>query len=48
MNKLQIIFNNLLKCKSPQETVEEGTQSELKKTLGIFDLIVIGIAAVLR
>jgi len=46
MNRLQVIFNNLLKCKSPQETVEEGTQSELKKTLGIFDLIVIGIAAV--
>ncbi len=46
MNNLQIIFNNLIKCKSPQETVETGTQSELKKTLGIFDLIVIGIAAV--
>ena len=46
MNRLQVIFNNLLKCKSPQETVEEGCQSELKKTLGIFDLVVIGIAAV--
>ena len=46
MNRLQVIFNNLLKCKSPQETVEEGSQSELKKTLGVFDLIVIGIAAV--
>ena len=46
MNKLQVVFNNLLKCKSSQETVEEGAQSELKKTLGIFDLIVIGIAAV--
>jgi APA family basic amino acid/polyamine antiporter len=46
MNRLQMIFNNLLKCKSPQETVEEGTKSELKKTLGVFDLIVIGIAAV--
>ncbi|MBO5737786.1 amino acid permease [bacterium] len=46
MNRLQEIFSNLLKCKSPQETVETGTQSELKKTLGIFDLIVIGIAAV--
>ena len=46
MNKLQTIFNNILKCKSPQETIEEGTQSELKKTLSIFDLIVIGIAAV--
>ena len=46
MNKLQVIFNNLLKCKSPQETVEEGCKSELKKTLSIFDLIVLGIAAV--
>lgn len=46
MKKLQQIFNNVLKCKSPQATVEEGTQSELKKTLGVFDLIVIGIAAV--
>lgn len=46
MNKLQVIFNNLLKCKSPQETVEEGSKSELKKTLSIFDLIVLGIAAV--
>ena len=46
MNKLQAIFNNLTKCKSTQKTVEEGSSSELKKTLGIFDLIVIGIAAV--
>ena len=46
MNRLQVIFNNLLKCKSPQETVEEGNKSELKKTLSIFDLIVLGIAAV--
>lgn len=46
MNRLQIIFKNLLKCKSAQDTVEEGSQSELKKTLGVFDLIVIGIAAV--
>ena len=46
MKKLQQIFKNILSCKSPQETVEEGSQSELKKTLGIFDLIVIGIAAV--
>ncbi len=46
MNKLQAIFNNILKCKNPDETIEAGTQSELKKTLGVFDLIVIGIAAV--
>ena len=46
MKKLQEIFNNLVKCKSAQETVEEGAKSELNKTLGVFDLIVIGIAAV--
>ena len=46
MNNLRIIFNNLLKCKSTQDTVDEGSKSELKKTLGIFDLIVLGIAAV--
>ena len=46
MNKLAQVFKNLTKCKSPQEFVEEGSNSELKKTLGIFDLIVLGIAAV--
>lgn len=46
MNNLRIIFNNLIKCKSTQDTVDEGSKSELKKTLGIFDLIVLGIAAV--
>ena len=33
MNRLQVIYNNILKCKSPQETVEEGIQSELKKNI---------------
>ena len=46
MEKLQTIFNNLLKCKSPQELIEGGEQSGLKKTLNAFDLIVIGIGAV--
>ena len=46
MNKLQILLNNLLKCKSPQELIDEGSQSGLKKTLNVFDLIVIGIGAV--
>ena len=46
MTKLQQIFNNLLKCKSPDEAIETGSASELKKTLSVFDLIVIGIAAV--
>jgi APA family basic amino acid/polyamine antiporter len=46
MNKIQNILKNLLKCKSPQELIEVGTQSGLKKTLNVFDLIIIGIGAV--
>ncbi len=46
MEKLQTIFNNLIKCKSAQDIIEEGSTSELKKTLNVFDLIVIGIGAV--
>lgn len=46
MEKLQAILTNLIKCKSPQELIEEGEKSELKKTLSVFDLIVIGIGAV--
>ena len=46
MNNLKEIFNNLIKCKSPQELIDEGTNSELKKTLNAFDLIVLGIGAV--
>ncbi|MBE7703958.1 MAG: amino acid permease [Cyanobacteria bacterium SIG28] len=46
MKKIQILFNNLLKCKSPQELIDEGSQSGLKKTLNVFDLIIIGIGAV--
>ena len=46
MNNLQTIFNNLIKCKSPQELIDEGTNSELKKTLSAFDLIILGIGAV--
>ena len=40
------LLSNLLKCKSPQELIDEGSNSGLKKTLNIFDLIVIGIGAV--
>ena len=46
MNNLKTIFNNLIKCKSPQELIDEGTNSELKKTLNAFDLIILGIGAV--
>ena len=43
---LKTIFKNLIKCKSPQELIDEGTNSELKKTLNAFDLIILGIGAV--
>ena len=46
MKKLQAIFNSLLTCRSPQELIDEGKNSGLKKTLNVFDLIVIGIGAV--
>ena len=40
------LLSNLLQCKSPQELIDEGSNSGLKKTLNVFDLIVIGIGAV--
>ncbi len=46
MENLKTIYKNLLKCRSAQELIEDGTNSELKKTLNIFDLIIIGIGAV--
>ena len=46
MNNIKTIINNLIKCKSPQELIDEGVNSELKKTLNAFDLIIIGIGAV--
>ena len=44
--KIKSVLNNLLKCKTPQELIDEGSHSGLKKTLTVFDLIVIGISAV--
>ena len=46
MENLKTIFKNIMQCRSPQELIDEGAQSGLKKTLNIFDLIVIGIGAV--
>ena len=40
------LLNNLLRCKSPDELIDAGEKSGLKKTLNIFDLIIIGIGAV--
>ena len=46
MMRLQPVLNNLLQRKTPQEFIEDGTNSGLKKTLNVFDLIVLGIGAV--
>jgi APA family basic amino acid/polyamine antiporter len=43
---LKEIYTNLLTTKSPDELIEAGAKSELSKTLNLFDLIVIGIGAV--
>ncbi|MBR3889404.1 amino acid permease [bacterium] len=40
------LLNNLLKCKTPDELIETSHSSDLKKTLNVFDLIIIGIGAV--
>lgn len=44
--KLRSVLNNLLERKTPQEFIEDRTNSDLKKTLNVFDLIVLGIGAV--
>ena len=44
--ELQTIIKNALNKKSPDELIATSKKSELKKTLNIFDLIVIGIGAV--
>ncbi|MBR1754342.1 amino acid permease [bacterium] len=46
MKILKTIFSNMLKVKNPDALIAEGKKSELKKTLNVFDLIIIGIGAV--
>ena len=43
---LRNIFSNALKKKSPDELIAVSKKSELNKTLNVFDLIIIGIGAV--
>ena len=44
--EIKNIIGNALKIKSPDELIATSKKSELKKTLNVFDLIVIGIGAV--
>lgn len=43
---LQIIFKNLLKRKNSTEIIETVANSEIKKTLGLFDLVMLGVGAI--
>ena len=43
---LKVLVNNLLSKKSTDELIATSKKSELKKTLNVFDLIVLGIGAV--
>ena len=45
-SKLKNFVNNLFEKKSVDDVIETAKKSELKKTLGAFDLIILGIGAV--
>ena len=47
LNPLKIFIKSLLKKKTPDEIIETAKNSELKKTLNAFDLIMLGIGAVI-
>lgn len=44
--KFKNVISNLFKVKNPDDLIAEGKKSELKKTLTAFDLIILGIGAV--
>ena len=45
-NKIKTVLSNMFRVKKADVLIAEGKKSELKKTLNIFDLIIIGIGAV--
>lgn len=45
--KIKTVIKNMFKAKSPDELIAEGKKSELSKTLNVWDLIILGIGAVL-
>lgn len=45
--KIKNLLHNLFKVKSPDKLIAEGKKSELSKTLTVWDLIVLGIGAVI-
>lgn len=47
LTKFKNIFNNLLTLKNPDDLIAESKKSELSKSLTAFDLIILGIGAVI-
>lgn len=47
INALMTFFHNLIRKKNPDEFIEQSKQGGMKKTLGAFDLIIIGISAII-
>ncbi len=45
-NKILTIFKNMLNKKSTDFFIKESNETELKKTLNIFDLLILGVSAV--
>ncbi len=46
VTKFKQVAENMFKVKSPDELIAEGQKSELSKTLTAWDLIILGIGAV--
>lgn len=44
--KFKTVFQNMFKVKNPDDLIAEGKKSELSKSLTVFDLIILGIGAV--
>ncbi len=45
-DRIRIFVSNLLKTKNSSEIIETATNKEIKKTLGLFNLVMLGIGAV--
>lgn len=45
--KIKHVFNKAIKVKNPDELIADGQKSDLKKSLTVWDLIILGIGAVL-
>ena len=47
MTQFKQLLSNLVKRKNPDEMLEEARTEGLEKTLGVWDLIILGIGAII-